>query len=417
MSGFRHAARLAAALLPLSAAHAVREGMATQFLGVGYPYGACGVSDSVAAAEGAMDTLTGQGNPFDYVALNVYDTPGTYSMPAPHPMTGADTAFMGAYENGRNCGRWLKLTLGDTCDGSNDGAMNKEFCRGGTGWHPNEYTGSGILAIVFDQCSDGNAWCRDSKWHLDLHTPILARLRKDGVLMPPMAKAVLGPDGKPQADANNPWAVYYQVERFNNPKVAWEFVKAPNYQGEPRFWFSVDSKPYYQRISVTHLPNGIHMLQQLVGTDWKDAKMEGDMGQMWILPDPSVNTFTVRILDAGDSLVLGGRTWTFDFPSACGAVCTRPATAAANVTGKGGVVATLRESTRHALQPRVVAGDLLSFPGGLDGWVELTKPSGRSFPRQSVRGGKARLPLPGAGVWVARWNVGGFEGRGTIVAR
>lgn len=409
-------------VLSIAALHALptlaaTEGMATQFLGVGYPYGACGVSDSVAAAEGAMDTLTGQGNPFDYVALNVYDTPGTYTMPAPHPMTGADTAYMGAYENGRNCGRWLKLTLGDTCDGSNDGAMNQPFCRGGSGWHPNEYTGSGIVAIVFDQCSDGNAWCRDSKWHLDLHTPILARLRKDGVLLPPMAKAVLGADGKPQADKNNPWAVYYQVERFNNPKVSWEFVKAPNYQGEPRFWFSVDSKPYYQRVIVTHLPNGIHALEQLVGTEWKRAKMEGDMGQMWILPDPSTNTFTVRIVDAGDSLVLGGRTWTFDYPSACGAVCTRPATAAANLVGKGGTVSVVREASRRSLAPRALPSGVLYFPGGMDGWVELVKPSGRAFPRQAVIAGKARLPLPGAGVWIAHWNVGGVDGRATIVAR
>jgi hypothetical protein len=407
-----------AVLLVLAASvPALNEGMATHFLAVGQPYGACGVSDSVAAAEGAMDTLSGQANPFDYVALNAFHTPGVYTMPAPRPMVGKDTVFMGAYDNGRNCGRWVRLTLGDTCDGINDGAAGKEFCRGGTGWHPNEYTGGTIHAIVFDQCTDGNAWCRDSKWHLDLHTPILARLRKNGTLLPPMAVPALDASGKPLFDANNPWSVVYVVNRFLNPKVSWEFVKAPNYQGEPRFWFSVDSKPYYQRIIVTHLPNGIHMLQQQVGNEWKNAKMEGDMGQLWILPDPSVNTFTLRIVDVQDSLAMGGRTWTMDFPKACGTVCTRPATIADNVIGKGGAVSVLPERARRAISPKPTSDGMLIFPGGLDGWIDLVSASGRALPRVAVASGRAKLPVNAAGVWFARWNVGGTEGNGSLLLR
>lgn len=405
------------ALLAGPSAHAAFEGMATQFLAVGQPYGACGVSDSVAAAEGAMDTLSGQANPFDYVALNAFHTPGVYTMPAPRPMVGADTAYMGTYDNGRNCGRWVKLVLGDTCDGSNDGAAGKEFCRGGTGWHPNEYTGGAIHAIVFDQCTDGNAWCRDSKYHLDLHTPILSRLRKDGVLLPPMAVPAVDASGKPLVDENNPWSVVYIVSRFNNPKVSWEFVKAPNYQGEPRFWFSVDSKSYYQRVIVTHLPNGLHGVEQLVGTEWKKAKMEGDMGQLWILPDASVSTFTLRLMDADDSLVMGGRTWTMDFPKACGTVCTRPATMADNLVGTGGTVSVQTEREKRALAPRQSAAGALVFPAGGDGWVELVAASGRTLPRMAVADGRATLPAHSAGVWIARWNVGGSEGSSTLPLR
>ena len=232
-----------------------------------------------------------------------------------------------------------------------------------------------------------------------------------------MAVPALDAAGKPLFDANNPWSVVYVVSRFLNPKVSWEFVKAPNYQGEPRFWFSVDSKPYYQRVIVTHLPNGIHMLQQQVGSEWKDAKMEGDMGQLWILPDPSVNTFTLRIVDVQDSLAMGGRTWTMDFPKACGNVCTRPATQADNLVGKGGTVSVLPERARRAIFPKPTSDGTIVFPGGLDGWIDLVSASGRALPRVAVASGRAKLPVNAAGVWFARWNVGGTEGNGSLLLR
>lgn len=396
--------RLLPTLVALASAPllAMNEGMATHFLGVGYPYGACGVSDEVAATEGAMDTLTGQGNPFDYVALNVFDTPKRYDMPASRPMTGSDTVFIGAYDNGRNCGRWIRFELGDTCDGANDGAAGKEFCRGGTGWHPNAYTGSGGYAIVFDQCTDGNAWCRDSKWHLDLHTPILGRLRKDGQLLPPMAWPVLDASGKPQADANNPWSIFYQVSGFLNPKISWEFVPAPNYQGEPRFYFSVDSKSWYYRVIVTHLENGIHGVEQLVGTEWKPARMEGDMGQLWILPDPSTKTVTLRITDAHDKPVMAGRTWTMDFPTTCGTVCTKPATPAENVVGKGGEVASA--SARPAAGKLVRIGNRLLFPGqGSDRQATWISPNGTRVP-MAIHQGMADIPRLARGAWTLTWK-------------
>lgn len=116
------------------------EGVSTHFNGVGPPYGACGVPDEVAYAEGAIDSLSGQGNPFDYVALNVFDTPGNYASPGmmgKRPLRGADTLKMGTYRNGLNCGRWLKMTFGMECDGTNDGAQDQPFCRGGkTSWVP-----------------------------------------------------------------------------------------------------------------------------------------------------------------------------------------------------------------------------------------------------------------------------------------
>jgi hypothetical protein len=406
--------RLAAAMTAAFSicAAASNEGMATHFLGVGFPYGACGVSDEVAATEGAIDTLTGQGNPFDYVALNVYNTPGDYAS-ATHPLTGPDTVKMGTYRNGLNCGRWIKLSLGDTCDGANDGAINQPFCRGGTGWHPNAYTGAGIYAVVFDQCTDGNAWCRDSKYHLDLHTPILGKLRKDGILMPPLATAVLDANGKPVADANNPWAIDYQVKGFTNPKVVWDFVPAPNYQGEPRFYFSQGSKLYYMRLMVTHLPNGLHGLEQLVGGKWQKASMEGDAGQLWILPDASSSKVTIRLTDAQDQLVMDGRTWTLEYPTSCGTECTKPATSPASIKGEGGGVSIARTTMRPAAL-KATRG-MVEIRAGLgEGWLELFTLSGQFLSRSRIVAGSASIPA-NKGLVLVRWKVGATQGAQTLV--
>lgn len=397
-------------LVSSMAASAANEGMATYFLGVGFPYGACGVPEEVAGIEAGLDTLSGQANPIDYVALNVYDTPRDYTPPGPRPLTGADTTRLGEYDNGRNCGRWLRLTLGDTCDGANDGAMNKDFCRGGTGWHPNLHTGSQAYAVVFDQCTDGNAWCRDSRWHLDLHVTILGRLRKEGILLPPLAVPVLGPDGKPKADPNNPWAVEYRVTGFENPKVSWEYVQAPNYQGEPRFWFSMDSKAWYMRLIVTHLPNGIHGLDQLVDGVWKPARMEGDAGQMWLLPDPSGKSFTVRLTDAQDQPVMGGRTWTFDYPTACGASCSKPATSADNQRGQGGIVAASPRGISHKAGVRLDSRGVLHLAPSGDGSVVLFRPDGRMAARLPVVNGSATPKALASGVWIAYWKLGDRRG-------
>ncbi len=368
--------------LPL---HAANEGMATFFLGVGFPYGACGVSEDVALAEGAIDTLTGQGNPFDYVALNVFNTPGIYNMPAARPLKGLDTLLAGVYDNGRNCGRWLKLSLGDTCDGTNDGAENQPFCRGGTGWHPNEYTGASIYAVVFDQCSDGNGWCRDSKYHVDLHGTILSRLRKNGVLLPPMGS------------------------RFLNPKISWDFVPAPAYQGEPRFYFSMDSKDWYMRLIVTHLPEGLHGVEQLVNCVWQKATMDGDAGQMYLLPSPTGTHFTLRLTDANNLPVLGGRTWNLDFPKACGTSCTKPATLADNLVGMGGNTSILDHSAPQ-MAPHLGQHGVLQFPSSDQGTLELFSLSGNILTSLPISQGRAVLPKLSRGLWIGRWSLSRSHG-------
>jgi hypothetical protein len=71
-------------------------GNATHFDGLGSPYGGCGLPQA---------NLDSQ----DFVALNVYDTPGDYSY-YPRPIPPEQAARIGLYDNGRNCGRFVEVT-------------------------------------------------------------------------------------------------------------------------------------------------------------------------------------------------------------------------------------------------------------------------------------------------------------------
>ncbi len=82
-------------------------GTATWFDNLGSPYGGCGMP---------QDQLETQ----DWIALNVYGTPGDYAM-YPRPMPDGDPNI-GIWDNGRNCGRWVRVSISDYCTGINDGA-------------------------------------------------------------------------------------------------------------------------------------------------------------------------------------------------------------------------------------------------------------------------------------------------------
>jgi hypothetical protein len=102
-------------------------GNATYFDGLGAPYGGCGLPQA------QLDSP-------NFVALNVYDTPGDYSF-YPRPLTGADLSRMGMWNNGLNCGRWVQVSVTDYCTGVNDGAPGQTFCRNGS-WTADKYNGA-----------------------------------------------------------------------------------------------------------------------------------------------------------------------------------------------------------------------------------------------------------------------------------
>ncbi len=286
--GWATALLTASALLlcgPSPAQAAPVTGNATWFTGLGSPYGGCGLPQS------ELDSQ-------DFVALNVFDTPGDYGGHT-RPIPPSDSGLMGAFDNGHNCGRYVKVTIGDNCTGVNDGAPNQPFCRGGS-WAADAYNGATLTMLVADSCADGNAWCRDDPNHLDLAQSSLNRFARGGV---PVGDLYPG--------------------HWNNRHIDWEFVPAPAYTGDLRIGFIQAAQVWWPVISVSHLANGIHGVQYYDGTSWRDATMDGDMGQDYVIgPTTTAGThYEIRVRDASDTLVNGGRVYAFSLPASCSGQC------------------------------------------------------------------------------------------------
>jgi hypothetical protein len=273
-------------------------GNATYFDGLGSPYGGCGLPQS------QIDSP-------DFVALNVYHTPGDYSF-YPRPLTGADAGRIGQWNNGLNCGRWVQVSIGDYCTGINDGAPNQAFCRNGA-WAGDQYNGATLTMLVADSCGDANGWCRDDPYHLDLSKDSLNRFVKAGAPVGDMYP--------------NHW---------NNRHVSWSFVPAPDYSGDIRIGFLQGAQAYWPAVALSHLPNGIHGVEYLSGGTWQPATMNGDMGQSYILNGvtPGSNQFQIRVRDADDQLIDDGRLYAFSLPGSCGSACG-PAYTAVSYTTSG----------------------------------------------------------------------------------
>jgi hypothetical protein len=118
-------------------------GNATWFDALGSPFGGCGVPQR------DLETQ-------NWLALNVYDTPGDYTM-YNRPMPEGDPKI-GLWNNGHNCGRWIRITIGDRCaNGSNDGNPGAGFCHSGGTWTADEYNGATLDFLVADSCGDPTA--------------------------------------------------------------------------------------------------------------------------------------------------------------------------------------------------------------------------------------------------------------------
>ncbi|GAA2615093.1 cellulose binding domain-containing protein [Paractinoplanes durhamensis] len=271
-------------------------GNATYFDALGSPYGGCGIPQA------ELDTQ-------DFVALNVYNTPGDYNF-YPRPVT--DATKVGAWNNGLNCGRYVQVTLGDYCTGVNDGAQNQAFCRNGS-WVADAYNGKTLTMIVADSCGDTNAWCRDDPNHLDLSKPSLSKFASD--LLP---------------------------DHWNNRHVSWEYVAPPAYSGDIKIGFLQGAQVYWPAIAVSHLANGIHGVEYLQGGSWVTAKMNGDMGQSYVIGGTASgsSSFQIRVRDVNNQLINNGRVYNFALPTVCGTQCSQAWTTASYSTSDGGVSTT-----------------------------------------------------------------------------
>ena len=286
-------AQLPASALDVSGTPSPVTGNATWFSGLGGPYGGCGTTTT------SVDSQ-------NYIALNVQNSPGVYSN-LPRPIPAADAAEIGMWDNGLNCGRWVKVTIGPNCNGTNDGAQNEPFCRGGAGYVADQYDGATLDMVVADSCDDDNAWCKDDPCHIDLHQSSLNQFILNGQ---PVGNMYPG--------------------SWNNRQVTWQFEPAPNYTGDINIGALQGAQPYWPAISVTHLANGIHGVQYYANGTWASATMDGDMGDDYIVaPTTGAGTggsfYEIRVVDASGNLINNGRVYNFSLPSSCPASGCTPA--------------------------------------------------------------------------------------------
>lgn len=261
----------------------VNTGNSTWFSSLGQPYGGCGVPQA------NLDTQ-------NFVALNVQNTPGVYGDYFPRPITGANLADIGFFDNGANCGRYVHVTIGDFCTGINNGAPDYPFCQGGDGWVPDQFTGAGLDMVVGDSCQDGNAWCRDDAYHLDLAQGSLNLFELNGVPVGDMF-----PD------------------HWQNRQISWYFEPAPNYTGDINIGFITSASVYWGAISITHLANGIHGVNYYTNGAWTAAVMDGDLGEDYIIK-PTVaggSQYQIQVLDITNTPINNGRIYSFSFPASC----------------------------------------------------------------------------------------------------
>jgi hypothetical protein len=261
-------------------------GNATHFDGLGQPYGGCGIPQPVLDSQ-------------NFVALNVYNTPNDYSF-YPRPITAGNADKIGMWDNGLNCGRWVQVTIGDICTGTNDGAPGQPFCRNGS-FVSDAYNGATLNMLVADSCGDSNAWCRDDPYHLDLVTSSLNQFVKNGAPVGDM-------------DPNH----------WNNRHVQWQFMPAPNYTGDIQIGFLQGAQQWWPAIAVSHLANGIHGIDYLANGAWVAAPMDSDMGQAYIIGGTSAggSQFQIRVHDANDTMINNGRVYSFSLPTSCGTQCS-----------------------------------------------------------------------------------------------
>jgi hypothetical protein len=277
-------------------------GNATWFTGLGSPYGGCGLPQA---------NLDSQ----NFLALNVQNSPDNYS-DVPRPISAANAALIGMFDNGLNCGRWVQVTIGDLCTGTNDGAPNEPFCRNGS-FVSDQYNGATLDMVVADSCDDGNAWCKDDPYHVDLAQASLNQFVLNG-----------SPVGNMYPD------------HWNNRHVSWQFIPAPSYTGDINIGAIQGAQTFWPAIAISHLPNGIHGVQYFANGTWVNATMDSDQGDDYIIgPTTGAGTagtqYQIQVTDASGNLINNGRVYSFTLPSGCTNGCSPAYTPITYTTSAG----------------------------------------------------------------------------------
>jgi len=257
-------------------------GFATDFVGFGVPYGGCGVPQSWLADD--------NGSPMPFVALNTF----------------ANTAgsAQGLFQDGGNCGRWIRITACENCVHGSDNQW--EACivgstNGLANYSPDSLTGTVLYGYVADSCGDFNRWCRLTPFHGE----------GDQAYLQPFISAGL----------------------WNNRLVDWEFI-----DGAPPGWtFSQPAKfgwaqgaylPYYPSLIVYDTVNGISGVSaKNAAGQFVAATKNGPLGNMYVLPAGAVTGGSV-VVQVSDALGASYGTFQVDFP--CTGTCATPTKAVAS---------------------------------------------------------------------------------------
>lgn len=319
-------------------------GHATHFEKLGEPYGGCGVPTEFVDADA-------------FVALNVFNKPNTGPSDYERPIKPENSGLMGEFNNGKNCGRWVKVTILENCvGGPNSGELGRGFCNEpNTSWLDDKYTGATQYMIVTDACGDNNGWCRDSPYHLDLHTSAVNTFEQNGQPVQNMLPT-----------------------SFNNRKISWEYVEAPNYAGDIEIYFMKDSFKWWKSFFITNLKNGIHNVQQKINNDWVNLEMNSDLGQAYIMKNADLPSFTIRVLDADDQLINNGREYTIQFPTSCNEKCNNPGTKASYTTFDPVVTKT----------NNLIESEITLYPNPSKNTVQIKNHNGESWVLRNQLGSK-----------------------------
>jgi len=336
-------------------------GNATWFDNLGSPYGGCGLP---------QDQLETQ----NWIALNVFNTPGDYAMYS-RPLAAGDPKI-GMWDNGHNCGRWVRVSIGDYCTGLNDGAAGQAFCRNGA-WVADKYNGATLDMLVADSCGDPNAWCRDDPYHLDLAHQAINRFVKNGTAVGDL-----------------------EPNHWGNRHVTWEFIEAPNYTGDIEIGFIQGSEKWWGGVSINHLPNGIHGVEHFTDGAWATTPMNTDMGQSFLVkPTTAGGTdYRIRVKDVTGAYVFGGREYSFSLPASCGGKCSAARTVVTYTTS-GGDTSTPTPTPTPTVTPTVTPTP-----------TSTPTPTPTPTPTGGSTGCSASFRVVNA------WS-GGFQGEVTVQAR
>lgn len=238
----------------------VREAMATYFGGLGSPAGGCGLPQAVVESS-------------SFVALNVQN---------------AQPQIPGEFDHGRNCGRWIEVTLSKFCkNADHSDRWNSDSCAGGQ-WEEGALSGAKATFIVADSCNDANLWCRNDRYHLDLSASGLSQFGGG-----------------------------MNVSQWRNPQIKWHYVDAPNYSGDIRIGFAQNASGAWPAIIVNHLQRGLHRIEQWVGGRWVEQGMFMTLGQVFILTNVGAEPYRIRLFDAYDQPIQNGRVYRFTLPAGC----------------------------------------------------------------------------------------------------